>query len=236
MNTKFPLRQAIIVYLLLFSICIMIAKFGSNAVTVMVEHAPIQNRTCIVIDAGHGGVDGGAISCTGVPESVINLQIAERLNDLMHFLGYGTVMLRETDTSLHTEGQTIAQKKISDLKYRVNTVNNTPNALLISIHQNTFSDKQYHGAQVFYAATEDSKQIAQALQASITTVLNPDSKRKSKAAEGIYLMEHIQCRGILIECGFLTNPTEEACLRTAEYQQKICSVIACCASIYLENE
>lgn len=233
MNIKVLLRRMIPLYLLVLLFCLVIAQIGSNAVTVMVESSPVPDRTCILIDAGHGGIDGGAVSCTGVLESQINLEIAERLNDLLHFLGFETKMIRTTDTSLHTEGNTIAQQKISDLKYRVNMVNETENALLVSIHQNTFSDKQYSGAQVFYSSTEGSKMLAEQLQSSIIKVLNPHSKRKSKAANGIYLMEHIECSGVLIECGFLTNPEEEAKLRDPEYQMKVCSVIACVISTYL---
>lgn len=235
MNIKVLLRRMIPLYLLVLLFCLVIAQIGSNAVTVMVESSPVPNRTCILIDAGHGGIDGGAVSCSGVLESQINLEIAERLNDLLHFLGFETKMIRTTDTSLHTEGNTIAQQKISDLKYRVNMVNETEKALLVSIHQNTFSDKQYSGAQVFYSSTEGSKMLAEQLQSSIIKVLNPYSKRKSKAANGIYLMEHIECSGVLIECGFLTNPEEEAKLRDPEYQKKICSVIACVISTYLGN-
>lgn len=234
MNIKFPLGRMIPLYFLLLFGGILLAQMGSDAVTVMVEHSPAPHRTCIVIDAGHGGIDGGAVSCTGVLESKINLEIAQRLNDLMHFLGYETKMLRTSDTSLHTEGRTIAQQKISDLKYRVNTVNESEKSLLISIHQNTFSDKKYSGAQVFYATDEGSKRLAEHLQSTIIQAVNPQSKRKSKAASGIYLLEHIRCSGVLIECGFLTNPEEEAKLREPDYQKALASVIASVVSSDLE--
>jgi N-acetylmuramoyl-L-alanine amidase len=230
MNVKLLMRHILPLYLLVFLGGIIIAQIGNDTVTVMVERLPISNRTCVIIDAGHGGIDCGAISCTGTPESEINLQIAKRLNDLMNFLGFKTAMLRQTDTSLHTEGKTIAQQKISDLRYRVDVANNTENAMLISIHQNTFSDKKYHGAQVFYSHHEESRKLAEQLQFSFISTLNPTSKRKSKAAKGIYLLEHIQCSGVLIECGFLTNPEEEAKLRSCEYQKNLCCVIACCIS------
>lgn len=208
---------------------------GNRAVTVMVENAPIQNRTSIVIDAGHGGIDGGATSCTGVLESQINLEIALRLNDLMGFLGYDTTMIRKTDTSVYTEGDTIASQKVSDLKQRVKIVNSFDDALLISIHQNTFSDSQYSGAQVFYGKDDESKALAQDMQALFIEMLNPGSKRKSKPSDGIYLMQNITKPGILIECGFLTNHQEEALLRDPVHQQKIACVIAVCVSNYLED-
>ena len=180
----------------------------------------------MVIDAGHGGVDGGATSCTGKLESAYNLEIALRLRDLFHLLGYPTRMIRTTDTSIYTKGDTIAAQKMSDLKERVRIVNESENNILVSIHQNNFSDSKYSGAQVFYPDTEGSRELAEALQQKLVQTLNPGSNRKAKKAEGIYLMEHIENQGILVECGFLSNPEEEAKLADAEYQNKLCCVIA----------
>ena len=217
-------------YLLALVLCLLVSQWGSRAFSAMIEHSPVPNRSCIVLDAGHGGIDGGALSCTGVPESQINLQIAQRLNDLLPFLGYKTLMLRTTDTSLHTQGNTIGEQKISDLKHRVTVVNDCSPTLLISVHQNTFSDHRYSGAQVFYCADPDSKALAQLLQNSFIDTINPGSNRKPKQAKGIYLMEHIQCPGILVECGFLTNENEEALLRDDIYQKKLSAVIAATVS------
>ena len=99
-------------------------------------------------------------------------------------------------------------------------------SLVISIHQNTFSDKRYSGAQVFYHDDERSIELANQLQGQLIHTLNPSSKRKPKQAKGIYLMEHLPCPGILLECGFLTNAQEEAKLRSDGYQKEICGVIA----------
>lgn len=214
-------------------LCAVLASFGSDAATVLVERAPLEGgRSCVVIDAGHGGIDGGAESITGVPESQINLEIALKLNDLLHLMGYQTQMLRTTDTSLHTEGSTIGAQKISDLKNRVQTANSSNATVLISIHQNTFSDKRYSGAQVFYSTAEESRLLAQLMQESFISVLNKDSNRKPKPAKGIYLMEKITCPGVLVECGFLTNVQEESLLRTNEYQKKLCCVIAASVSTW----
>lgn len=214
---------------------LLTAHFGSRAVTVMVENAPIDRDVCIVIDAGHGGVDGGATSCSGILESTYNLNIALRLNDLFHLLGIDTVMIRTTDISVYTKGETIAQKKVSDLKERVRIVMDTENALLLSIHQNNFSDGRYSGAQVFYPKTEGSELLAKQLQRDFVSILNPGSKRQVKKADGIYLMEHIDCPGVLIECGFLSNVQEEALLRSKEYQQKLCCIIAAATQKYIEG-
>ena len=216
---------------------IKIAVVGLVAIIIAVSVvAGILGDTArVVIDPGHGGVDGGATSCTGKLESNMNLEISLRLNDLLHFLGYRTGMIRTTDISVYTQGETISQKKISDLKERVRIVNETKNGLLVSIHQNVFADSKYYGAQVFYSEQEGSKELAEQMQNRFVETLNPGSNRKCKRASGIYLMEHIDCTGVLVECGFLSNPEEEARLRSKEYQNKICCVIASSLCNYLDH-
>ena len=208
---------------------------GKKAVRAYSSQHVSQARYCIVLDAGHGGEDGGATSCTGVLESGINLEITLRLKDLFRLLGRETKMIRTSDVSVYTKGGTIAQKKMSDLKERARIVNSTPRAMLISIHQNNFSDNRYSGAQVFYADTQGSEFLAKQLQSTLIASLNKDSKRACKRCDGVYLMEHITCPGILVECGFLSNPAEEAKLRSMEYQRKLCCVIAATASSFLSD-
>ena len=219
-------RKLLPVYIFVLVGCICTAYFGSQAVTTMVESSAVEGRRIIVVDAGHGGIDGGATSCTGVLESGINLEIALRLNDLLRFMGYETRMVRTTDTSIYTQGNSIASQKVSDLKERVKLVNNTENALLVSIHQNTYPDGRYFGAQVFYADDPESIKLADRLQSSFRDTLNPGSKRQSKPSTGIYLMQNIEQPGVLIECGFISNEAEEASLRQAGYQRKLCCVVA----------
>lgn len=225
--------MSILIYTLVISCFVAATYWGSAAVTTMSQKIPLKREHTIIIDAGHGGVDGGATSCTGVLESEINLEIALKLNDLMHLLGYKTTMIRTTDCSIYTKGETIAAKKISDLKERVRIVNETQNGILVSIHQNTFSDTRYSGAQVFFPPTEGSIELAKAMQNALCETLNPTSNRKSKKASGVYLMDHIKCPGVLIECGFLSNPQEEAKLRDPQYQRNLCCVIGSCLSEFL---
>lgn len=200
--------------------------FGGKAIPTMNDEEFSYKRKCVIIDAGHGGVDGGATSCTGVLESQINLQIALRLEDLMHLVGVDTAMIRREDISVYTEGESIAAKKVSDLKERVRIVNSIENAVLISIHQNTFSDPRYSGAQVFYGSSGESQKLAHTLQQALVTNLNPDSNRKAKKGSGVYLLDKIKNTGVLVECGFLSNPGEEEKLRSNTYQLKLCCVIA----------
>lgn len=223
------------IHLLVLGVVIILAVSGSHYITVMSEQQPLTNRKCVIIDAGHGGVDGGATSCTGVLESQINLEIALRLNDLMHLLGLDTLMIRTDDRSVYTAGESIAAKKVSDLKERVRIVNSVENAILISIHQNYFSDSRYHGAQIFYGEGKGSSELATTLQTNIVTSLNPRSNRNTKKADGIYLLENAKCTAVLVECGFLSNPEEEAKLRSKEYQKKLCCVMATTVCQYLSN-
>lgn len=229
-NKKYPI--VFVTGIVLFAM-IAVAYITSRTVDVYVQNKPIEDRTCVIIDAGHGGVDGGAVSCSGIEESQINLEISLRLNDLMHLLGIKTYMIRTEDISIYTSGETIAAKKISDLKHRVKIINEIPNGILISIHQNYFTDSRYSGAQVFY---NEDPQLAKQLQTAFVSTLNPGSNRKVKKASGIYLMQNVQCPAALIECGFLSNDAEEAKLRNEAYQKKICCVIGSVTSCYIYNQ
>lgn len=220
----------ILCYVLIFFFFLLGTILGSRTVTVIAQNSPVERTHTIVIDPGHGGEDGGSTSCTGKLESGFNLEIALRLDDLLHLLGHDTVLLRKTDTSIYTKGDTIAQKKISDLKERVRITNGTPNAVLISIHQNFFTESQYSGPQVFFGNSEGSEALAKKMQTKLSDALSPGSRRQSKKSSGIYLLDKITCPGILIECGFISNPQEEELLRSEKYQKKLVCVIASCIS------
>lgn len=208
---------------------------GNHTVATISEMIPMERMHRVVIDPGHGGEDGGAVSCTGKNESTFNLQIALRLNDLLHLIGYDTVMIRTTDVSVYTAGQTIAQKKVSDLKQRVRIVERTYNPVLVSIHQNTFPEGKYRGAQVFYSGSAGSDALAKQMQDLLVSSLNPGSSRKAKQGSGIYLLDKITVPGVLVECGFLSNYQEEALLGTADYQKKLCCVISVCLAQFLAS-
>ena len=227
--------SVLLFYILIVSIFLAATYWGSRATTVVAHLIPVERSHTVIIDAGHGGVDGGATSCTGKLESAYNLEISLRLNDLMRLLGMHTVMVRTTDLSVYTQGDSIAAKKVSDLKNRVQLVNSTENAILLSIHQNTFSDSKYSGAQVFYAKEGEGQKLAEQLQSAFCTTINPGSSRRSKPADGVYLMEHINKTGVLIECGFLSNFEEEQKLRSEDYQKKLCCVIAATVCNFLDG-
>lgn len=213
----------------------VLTLFGSNVTTFASENQKLEQGHCIIIDAGHGRPDGGATSCTGTLESDINLQIAKRLESIMHLLGYKTLMIREDENAIFTDGNSIASKKVSDIRNRVNLVNSTKGAILVSIHQNYFSDSRYSGAQVFYAGTENSKDLGLKMQEALIKWVNRDNNRQPKKASGIYLMEKILCTGILIECGFLSNSEEAILLENDSYQKKLCSAIGVTLGSYIND-
>jgi N-acetylmuramoyl-L-alanine amidase len=180
-----------------------------------------------VIDPGHGGEDGGAVADGGIVESKINLDISIRLKHLFCLIGTGPVMVRESDISLHDkDADTLRRKKVSDLKNRVALVNSVDDAFLISIHQNSYPESRYRGAHVFYSS-EESKPLAEMLQKRLRDLLDPGNRREAKKVpSSVYLMKHVSCPAILVECGFLTNPQELQLLRDPKYQKKLALVIA----------
>ena len=195
--------------------------------TPVVKPVLLGRAETLILDAGHGGEDGGAVSLSGVPESQINLAIVLKMDDLFGLYGVAPVLLREKDVSLYDDGAvTLREKKVSDLKNRAEAIEAVDHAVLFSIHQNTFSDRQYHGAQVFYAPTEGSRQLAASIQNAIRMTLQPDnSRQEKKIPDSVYLLNHISCPAVLIECGFLTNPGEEAQLLDSSYQRKLAAVL-----------
>lgn len=197
--------------------------------------APVRlAKKQLILDAGHGGEDGGAVSLTGVPESGINLSITLKVDQLLGFYGISPILLRETDISLHNaEADTLRKKKVSDLRNRVAAIEATENAVVLSIHQNTFSNPAYHGAQTFYRAGEESKALATLMQDTLREGADPANRRTpAKIPDSVYLMKHITCPAVLVECGFLSNPAEEAKLREDDYQTQLA---VCMASAWLKS-
>lgn len=223
------------------AVCLILfcSLFASQSVTVLAgafEDIESPGLSVIVLDPGHGGEDGGAVSANGVRESGLNLEISLRTRDLLRFLGMPVVMTRETDLSIHSpEAVTVSEKKISDLKNRVALVSGTENPILVSIHQNMFAESKYYGTQLFYADNDPSRQLAEELQALFAAELDPSNHRRAKPCENVYLLSRISCPGVLVECGFLSNPKEEALLQSAEYQKKLAAILAAGLFIYRQQ-
>lgn len=189
--------------------------------------APYTRR--VVVDAGHGGIDGGAVGYAGTLEKDLNLDIALKCELLMGLCGVDVVMTRREDVSIDDgTGTTIARRKADDIKARVAIANAGADAL-VSIHMNSFTNPKYWGTQTFYSKNNaKSLDLAENLQAAARTLLAPDNARETKQAEdSIYLMKNVTVPAVIIECGFITNPEEEAKLCTTEYRKAV--AVAICA-------
>ena len=222
------LRNGFWPYLIVIAAILLTARLAGSIPDQSVAVIGEGRGRLIFIDPGHGGEDGGAISVTNTPESAVNLQISLQLRELLRLCGMETAMTREGDYALYDpDCTTAAQKKSSDLRKRAELLCEQPEAILLSIHQNHFPEEQYRGAQVFYHAGEDSKNLAQALQDALREGIDPKNLRQIKQTNGVYLMEHIQNTAVLVECGFLSNREEAALLETPEYQKKlVCGITA----------
>ena len=234
MDTREFLRRYAYVYLYVVAFFLGAAGLLLRSVETAGELTSFASRSVIVIDAGHGGVDGGTTGISGTPEDEVNLAVARRLEALLKLLGCETVMTRTDSDSLATEGSTIREQKRSDLKNRVEIVNRQASAILVSIHQNHFPDSKYAGPQVFWSG--EAEALAAAMQSALSEALAPGSKRAAKESTGVYLMEHITHPGLLVECGFLSNPAEEQKLASAEHQKKLAAVMAAVLARFVDGQ
>ncbi len=178
---------------------------------------------CLVIDPGHGGLDGGAIAFNGVKESDINLAIALKLNGLAAFWGVDTKLTRSDDMA-RTDYQSYSEHE--DLVYRTNLVNSVENGALISIHHNFYPTSQPSGSQVLYAVDDRSRRLGQQTHHNLVQFLQPENRRVAEPApERLYLTSHVNCPAILVECGFLSNITDLDLLVQEKYQTSLATVL-----------
>ena len=187
-----------------------------------------QPGTVLIIDPGHGGLDGGAVGADGTVEAEINLELSLRLYDLSRFFGVQTCLTRNSGEIDYPEdiGGT-AKKKTWDQKNRVNYINSFDNAVLISIHQNKYPDPRPWGPQVLYGNGEASELFGKAVHDSINAQLSPENRRVAvKISDSIYLMRCVRCPAILVECGFVSNPGELEKLKSADYQKQFALTLA----------
>lgn len=181
----------------------------------------------LIIDAGHGGEDGGCTSITGKLESDINLDIAVRMQSLAGLFGIEPVMTRESaEISYPESAKTISAKKVYDQKTRVELINTTPNAILISIHQNTYPDARPRGPQAFFAKTSGSAELAAIVHENLKSALYPESRRvAAPISDSVYLMKKVECPAVLVECGFISNADDDALIADGGYRIKLASIM-----------
>ncbi|GIM29929.1 N-acetylmuramoyl-L-alanine amidase CwlD [Clostridium polyendosporum] len=209
-------------------VCCLILMINSLKVLADVKHRTDEKeKKIILIDPGHGGIDGGAKSKSGIIEKDINLSISKKLKEALIKEGYIVYMTREDDIGLYDKGKTLKEKKVQDLSKRVKMKEDTKCHIFISIHQNMFPQTKCHGAQVWHAAGEESKLLADIIQGSLRENVDNENKRLTKPAGDQYriLREGSPCASVLVECGFLSNQNEGNMLKDEQYQQKIAEAI-----------
>ena len=222
-NFKFFLTL-VLVFILTFSLVLAV-----NFATLTTVSENIEAVKTIIVDAGHGGEDGGTQSSAGVLEKDINLDISLKTGTLLRLMGYSVVYTRTEDKLRYGEDAVRQrQKKVSDIHYRMSVMENYPDAVFLSIHQNYFSESKYNGAQVFYSKNNPlSKSLAEKLQSNIKTLLQGENDRQIKACgTDVYLLYHAQNPAVMVECGFMSNPGEALLLSDSEYQKKISLAVA----------
>ncbi len=193
----------------------------------------------IILDAGHGGEDGGAIGANGIYEKDINLRITKLLCDMLRAAGYDVVMTRTEDVLLYDRNENFeGRKKVLDLAARLAVTQEYENAIFVSIHMNAFPESQYCGLQVYHSPNDPrSATLAQEIQTLARDTLMPNNHRKIKPSDGnIYLLDRCTLPAVLIECGFLSNPEEAASLATDSYRRQMAAMLFGAISTYLEKE
>lgn len=192
----------------------------------------------ILIDPGHGGIDGGAKSKNGTIEKDINLAIGLKLRAYLEKKGYKIFMTRADDTGLYEKGKTLREKKDEDLGNRVKLKESTKCNIFVSIHQNMFPQSKYYGAQTWYASDEESKKLGELIQNTLVEKIDKNNKRVAKSAGDDYriLRDKLGVPSVIVECGFLSNPNEEALLKTDEYQQKLADTVGHAIDKYFQSK
>ena len=219
---------AIITAFLIILSAMLYLTFMANFSAAEASSMPITQKT-VIVDAGHGGDDGGAIGIDGTVEKDINLDIALKLETILKFYGFNVIMTRTQDVMTCDDGlDSLRKRKISDIHNRFELMRKNPDAIFISVHQNKFEDSSQHGTQVFYSGNDErSKELAEAIQTSVTLTLQRKNDRVvKKSGSGIYLLYHAKIPAVLVECGFISNSDEVKKLKDESYRMKLAILIA----------
>ncbi|HBJ2609674.1 N-acetylmuramoyl-L-alanine amidase CwlD [Clostridium botulinum] len=226
--------------LVLTTIIIFISLGFIIRINIFSNSNSVKGKKIILIDPGHGGMDGGAVARDGTLEKDVNLDISKILKKNLKKEGYKVVMTREDDSGLYSEdkGKKVRQKKIEDLNKRCELKRTTKCDMFISIHLNMFDQSQYYGAQVWYSNNEDSKRLAHILQNNLREELDENNKRKEKAAKNSYkiLRNNDEMPSVIVECGFLSNSMELEKLKSTDYQEEISKAIVKSVGDYFNDK
>lgn len=197
----------------------LLGRQGAKLVS-SVKGEPEEGRYHVVIDVGHGGIDSGKVSADGILEKDVNLVIAKKLKALLEQEDVSVTLTRESDTGLYQESD--SNKKVADLQNRCALIEKIDPDCTVSIHQNSFSSPEVKGAQVFYyGQSAEGEALAKLIQESLIERVNPENHRQAKANESYYLLKRTVSPTVIVECGFLSNPTEAALLTDEDYQNRL---------------
>ncbi|MDD6306872.1 MAG: N-acetylmuramoyl-L-alanine amidase [Clostridiales bacterium] len=221
---------------LVMAVCLIAAALLlANQGTVFVQSDEVkEKKDCIVIDAGHGGSDPGKVGVNNALEKDINLSLALKLKKVLEQEDLEIVLTRDSDAGLYSEGST--NKKAEDMQKRCQIITNANPLFTISLHQNSYPSPEVKGAQVFYyGQSAGGKELADILQSSLISNVNPENKRVAKANESYYLLKKTPTPTVIVECGFLSNPEEADLLLSSDYQDKLVNAIYLGIMEYLEK-
>ncbi|MBR3610716.1 MAG: N-acetylmuramoyl-L-alanine amidase [Oscillospiraceae bacterium] len=235
---KYIVAKAVLLTISAFLIVVLPFLYLPSEEYSAVSSKNIRENNIILLDAGHGGEDGGAIGVGGIIEKDINLSITLKTAKFLEFMGYSAEFTRITDKMTCDGGlETQRERKVSDIKNRLSQMENSPCLCSVSIHQNIFGGEA-RGAQVFYGGNNpESKVLAESLQSGISSMLQPENKRVIKeATKDIYLLYHTKKPAVLVECGFISNSEEAAMLSDENYQKKMAFAIAVSSVKYLTEK
>lgn len=194
----------------------------------------IPSAKTISIDPGHGGYDPGKVGIDGTLEKDINLSIALLLKECLEKKHYKVVITRDSDMHLYTEG--CANKKTDDLNRRIKMIEDASSDIAISIHQNSFGDSSVSGPQVFFFNNAaESERLAKSIQSSLITAIAPSCSRKEKSNSNYYMLKNTSCPIVIVECGFLSSPSESALLKDRKYQMQTAEAICTGISDYFKS-
>lgn len=215
-NNQNRILKLVMAGILMFSMFVVAREGAAYVTSAQVEE---KKSICVVVDAGHGGTDPGKVGINDQLEKEINLQIAQKLKMFLQAEGITVVMTREGDKGLYDENA--SNKKVQDMKRRLEIIENADPVLVVSIHQNSYHEEYVKGAQVFYYATsESSRYLAEIVQEQLK-VLDPENKREAKGNDRYFLLKKTTKPIIIVECGFLSNREESEELSTPFYQEKV---------------
>ena len=214
----------------------LLAVFARVSDNVVPASAQVDERPVIVLDAGHGGLDSGAVGKSGVLEKDVNLSIVKHLREMLELSGFNVVVTRDEDISIYDAGvEGIRNQKLSDMDNRLKIVQSYPDSIFLCIHQNNYTDPQYFGGQMFYNNNNpNNRTLAQIMQNRFAVLQEGNDREIKLSGDELFLLKSNKHPSLMIECGFLSNPEEEARLATTEYQQQVAFSIYCGVLEYID--